>query len=471
MYIPELETVDEDFITFMQKWNIPGGSAALVKDGRLVYSRAFGYAESNITTKPSHLFRIASLSKPITSIAVMKLIQEGKLHMEDEIFGTKGILNDSIYLNIPDPRVLQITLKELLQHSGGWDRETSPLGDPMFNPDGIAQAMNIAAPADQISIIRYVLQKSLDFTPGTAYAYSNFGYNVLGRVIEKVTGELYEEYVKNNILYPLQIFDLDLAKNYYEERNENEVQYYLDPLNSPLMLSSDSQDWNPSACGGFNIEAMDAHGGWLASASSLARLLTAVDGFESQPDILNKDILLLMSSPSATNPSYANGWFVNSQGNWWHTGSLPGTSAMLARLNNGIIWVILFNKRSDEINYFSELDQLMWTALSKIKVWPDHDLFSTIQTGISAGISPVHIDVFPNPALHFSTITFKLTQTSKVKIEIFNEYGISMAKITDAIYSEGEHQFLWDCIGLNKGIYICKIQIGEFPTIKKIIVN
>jgi CubicO group peptidase (beta-lactamase class C family) len=209
MYIPELETVDEDFITFMQKWNIPGGSAALVKDGRLVYSRAFGYAESNITTKPSHLFRIASLSKPITSIAVMKLIQEGKLHMEDEIFGTKGILNDSIYLNIPDPRVLQITLKELLQHSGGWDRETSPLGDPMFNPDGIAQAMNIAAPADQISIIRYVLQKSLDFTPGTAYAYSNFGYNVLGRVIEKVTGELYEEYVKNNILYPLQIFDLD----------------------------------------------------------------------------------------------------------------------------------------------------------------------------------------------------------------------------------------------------------------------
>jgi hypothetical protein len=195
-----------------------------------------------------------------------------------------------------------------------------------------------------------------------------------------------------------------------------------------------------------------------------------VDGFESKPDLLTKDMISLMTSCSSTNASYANGWFVNLQGNWWHTGSLPGTSAMMARLNNEINWVILFNKRSEDPNYFPDLDQLMWTALGKIKTWPGHDLFSSIQTGI---IDPIaeQLEIFPNPAVYSSTIAFKITQPSRVVIRIYNSLGNEITKTIETIYPPGQQEYVWDCKNISRGIYICKIQIDNSIAYKKIILE
>ena len=137
----------------------------------------------------------------------------------------------------------------------------------------------------------------------------------------------------------------------------------------------------PWPYGGFNIEAMDAHGGWIASASDLARLLVAVDGFDTKLDILNQASIQLMITPSTANSGYGMGWTVNPWGNWWHIGDLPGTSSILVRTSNGLGWAVLFNTRpSNSQGFIVQMDNMVWEAIKGIDNWPTHDLFEQATT-------------------------------------------------------------------------------------------
>ena len=93
-----LPGLDKEVKAFMKRWHIPGGSLALVKDGHLLYTQAYGKADTDIPAQPYHLFRIASLSKPITALAILKLQEQGKLKLTDKVFGPKGILYPRICL-------------------------------------------------------------------------------------------------------------------------------------------------------------------------------------------------------------------------------------------------------------------------------------------------------------------------------------------------------------------------------------
>jgi len=367
---------DKEVKAFMKRWQIPGGTLALVKDGQLLYTQAYGQADTGIPTQPTHLFRIASLSKPITSLAILKLKEQGKLKLTDKVFGPKGILNTPEYA-FTDPRVKKITVRHLLEHRAGWNRTTNIHGDPMFNAVYIAHIMNVPAPADAKTIIRYVLSKRLDFSPGTKFAYSNIGYAVLGRVIEQLSGLTYEQYVQENILQPIGITDMRLAHNYYNDKTPGEVKYYEEEDSEPVPDIKDEHQLVPFPYGGFNIEAMDANGGWLASAPDLAKLLVAIDGLSNKPDILSPTELAQMFKPGGHNRIYALGWMVNRYGSAWHTGSLPGSSTLMARLPDGAAWVVLFNGRHDSPIYFSDLDDLMWRALHRVRNLPIQDLFTS----------------------------------------------------------------------------------------------
>jgi len=371
-----LPGLDKEVQRFMKRWEIPGGSLALVKDGQLLYTKAYGQADNDIPTQPYHLFRIASLSKPITAMAILKLQEQGKLKLNDKVFGPKGILNTAEY-TFTDKRVKDITVRHLLQHRGGWNRDTNINGDPMFNPVYIAHLMGVPAPASAKTIIRYVLKKQLDFSPGKRFAYSNIGYTVLGRVIEQLSGLSYEQYVQENILQPAGITDMRLAHNYYNDRIPDEVKYYEEADTPPMPDIKDGQHLVSWPYGGFNIEAMDAHGGWLASAPDLAKLLVAIDGLGNKPDILSPAEIAQMFKPDRQNRTYALGWMVNRYGSAWHTGSLPGSSTLMARLPDGAAWVILFNGRHDSPIYFSDLDALMWRALHRVRNLPSQDLFNS----------------------------------------------------------------------------------------------
>jgi N-acyl-D-amino-acid deacylase len=96
----------------------------------------------------------------------------------------------------------------------------------MFYPVQIAKSLGVASPASPTDIIRFMLTRPLDFDPGSRYWYSNFGYCVLGRIIEKVSGTSYEEFVRKEIFRPLGIEDVVLGKSLLSQRASREVRYY-----------------------------------------------------------------------------------------------------------------------------------------------------------------------------------------------------------------------------------------------------
>src|SRR5262245_43570733 len=189
------EAFDQEMERFMSARMVPGAALAVVKDRRLVYARGYGGADREKQEKvsPESLFRIASISKPFTAVAALKLTQAGRLDLDRSVVGLVGIEPSVREHKQIDKRLKQVTVRHCLHHTGGWDRNVS--GDPMFRSVEIARATGVAPPASQNDIIAYMLGQPLDFDPGTRYAYSNFGYCLLGRVIEKVAETKYSDFV------------------------------------------------------------------------------------------------------------------------------------------------------------------------------------------------------------------------------------------------------------------------------------
>ena len=175
---------------FMQDRAVPGGALAVVKDGRLVHARGYGWADRDRQdpVNPTSLFRIASVSKPITAIAILQLAGRGRLDLNARVFGLLQLESRIPKGRTLDERWKRVTVRQLLQHTGGWDRDRS--FDPMFRPGPIAESLGEPAPASAGAVIRYMLGQPLDFDPGTRHAYSNFGYCLLGRVIEQISGQV-----------------------------------------------------------------------------------------------------------------------------------------------------------------------------------------------------------------------------------------------------------------------------------------
>ncbi len=225
-FYPALQSFDEAVTGFMKRHEIPGGALAVLQDGRLLYARGYGFAdrERKTVVQPTSLFRLASVSKPITAVAIMTLVEKKKLELDAKVL---ELLKLEPFLKADqqeDPRIRNITVRHLLQHSAGWNRDKS--GDIMFKHFQIAKDMGIPSPPDHTSLIRWGLGQPLDTEPGKAYAYSNFGFCILGRVIEKVSGMTYEDYVRLNVLAPMGITGMRIGAGHLSERAENEVCYY-----------------------------------------------------------------------------------------------------------------------------------------------------------------------------------------------------------------------------------------------------
>jgi CubicO group peptidase (beta-lactamase class C family) len=377
------EAFDDTVNSFMKARKIPGGALAVIKDRRLVYARGYGWAdvEKKEAPRPDSLFRIASISKPFTAVAVLKLVAAGRLLMDAPAF---DILQwEPLPGKKPDPRLHRITVRHLLHHTGGWDRDKS--GDPMFMSEKIARANGEPPPANPHAIIRYMLGQPLDFDPGARYAYSNFGYCVLGRIIEKVGGLGYAPFVQQAVLAPIGIRRMRLGLSRAGGRAEGEVKYYMPEQ------GSDSGETRTEPYTGFCLEALDSHGGWLASAVDLVRFAAALDD-PARVSWLAPAARLLLCEPPAPPVSrkadgslepayYACGWQVRPVGrdgraNSWHNGSLPGTFTLLVRRYDGLAWAALFNQRSSDPKLpDGEIDGALHQAADAVAEWPGHDLF------------------------------------------------------------------------------------------------
>ncbi|WP_430822484.1 serine hydrolase domain-containing protein [Carboxylicivirga sp. N1Y90] len=370
----EFAYLEKQVNRFIRREHLAGASVAIAKDGELLYAKGFGYAdkENMHLVEPHHLFRVASVSKLVTAVGVMKMIEDGQLTLDSKVFGQSGILNDSIYLNYIDKRVTDITVRHLLEHSGGW---TTRWGDQMFMPTIIARSLKKSLPVDESDIIRFVLSKRLHFTPGQSSYYSNLGYMVLGQVISKVSGLDYEKYIQTNVLYPLGIFDMQLGGSHLNERVESEVKYYEPEQTFYVDDYTGTGEQVLRTYGGNDMHTLGAAGGWIASSTDLMKLLLSIDGFESYPDVLDEESIETMSTPIRLGYSPL-GWRRIKKDAWYRTGTLAGTSALMVRKNDGISYVVLVNTGSWKGPALAnDISKVMERGLRKVTDWPEYNLF------------------------------------------------------------------------------------------------
>ncbi len=336
----EAEAIGEIAREFMKKYEVPGLSVAFAGPGGMSHAVAFGMADAEREEKltPDHLFRIASIAKPLTAVTVYKLIEERKLGADDRIFGREGILGLNGARKLPEG-VEEITVHHLLTHTcGGWGNQGR---DPMFRHPEMDHRELIAAT---------LREQALEHAPGEHYSYSNFGYCLLGRVIEKISGKGYEDQVRKALLEPCGIKDMKIAGNTLKDRAKGEVIYYGRGGEDPY---------------GMNVRRMDAHGGWLAAPRDIVRIfLRSCGGGDS---LLGEESVRRMTTSTKANPGYASGWAVNDAGHRWHSGSLPGTSTIAVRTAGGLCWAGFANSRSGDVN--AALDGMMWRMAKAVPAW------------------------------------------------------------------------------------------------------
>jgi CubicO group peptidase (beta-lactamase class C family) len=366
--------IEKEANDFLQQWNLAGMTMSIVKDGKLVYAHGFGYSdvEARQQVSPGYLFRVASVSKLITAVAIMKLVEKKVINLDSKVFGPKALLKDPIFNSAVDKRLYNITIRQLLAHTGGW---SSHYGDPAFNSLIVLERTGEKGAATIESYCRFVATRKLHFEPGTRSSYSNMGYMFLGKVISAVTGRKYEDFVRKEVLIPAGIFDMHVGRSYLSDKRINEVKYY-ESEESPMIPAYDgSGRMVPKPYGGNPIELLGPAGGWIASSMELAKLMVLIDGFRTVPDMFPHSLISQMVDEDELRGPL--GWkVVKKNGDWIRTGSMAGTSAIMKRQSNGFSWVVIINSSSWKgprlpayINY------MMGKIEKKITNWPKTDLF------------------------------------------------------------------------------------------------
>src|SRR6266542_3986937 len=206
-------------------------------------------------------------------------------------------------------------------------------------------------------LVGWVLDnRPLKNDPGKAYEYLNFGFCVLGRVIEKVSGKGYEDFVKQAVLSRCGISRMQIGAETQAAKAPHEVTYYG---SSPYSLLT---------------HRMDAHGGWIATPIDLLRLMVRVDGFTAKADILSPVDEASMDTGSSVKPGYALGWIIEPTDRA-HNGAMDGTMGFLVRRNDGISYAVLVNTRPAGDSSAWGLKGVIDGFIGSVSSWPGYDLF------------------------------------------------------------------------------------------------
>ncbi len=379
---PQLAALDAFVDAFVRDQQVPGAALAVTYQSRLVYARGFGYADAarKQPVRATDLFRIASISKAITATAIMQLIERRLLTIDAKVWEVLQLAEPT------DTRWKSVTMAQLMNHTAGWDHEKF---DIMFNDQHIAKALKILLPIGTQHIIQYMLTQRLHFDPGSQWGYSNFGYCLLGRVIERIAQMPYERYVQQQVFAPLGIRRMRLGKTLASEKAATEVTYFDDePLKVAAVVGNIGQPVD-LPYGSWSHENMDANGGWVGSAIDLVRFAAAFDNPKAYPILNERSIQAMFEDPGGAagevvDGSYVGlGWFVWPSDSYAHhamtssNGLRAGIATYLMRRRDGVNWAVLFNKRSDPdgkpLSY--KFRDASAEAFNAVKRWPGGDLF------------------------------------------------------------------------------------------------
>ena len=380
----DLEGMDRAIENFRRRWGLKGLSLAVMRNDSLLFAKGYGWAdeEAGEEMTPGNILRMASVSKLITATGIMKLQEEGKLTLGDTVFGPDGILCDSSFTKAIGRKknYFQITVEDLLRHKGGF---TCAYGDPMFSTRDIMRQFRLEDAPDQHTLVECMLKRPLGYAPGSWQRYSNFGYLLLSMVIEKVSGQTYEDYIKENILWPAGCLDMHIAGNYYEEKYPNEVKYYMHAGSEPCEEYNLSGNLVEKCYGGNNITGLSGAGAWCGSPAELCRFVAAIDGRPHIPDIISRESVEAMTE--YFNPeTFSLGWNdTRPDGEWTRTGTFSGTSALVKCYPDGECWVMITNTSTWRgpglARYSSALFKKCRERYSPLL--PERDMFSAVPSG------------------------------------------------------------------------------------------
>ena len=313
----DLALIEKKARDYLQTNDVEGVSIAISRNEKLVYAAGFGRAdvEAGTPVGPMHRFRVASVSKPVTRAAVLRLMQATSLNPDSRVFGAGSVLGGSHPTPAGNPKIDGITVQHLIDHAGGWVNvnKGGTKSDPMFDYAGTGHS----------GLITWTLANyPLGFDPGTDDSYSNFGYSLLGRVIEARTGKTYEAYVRDTLLKPAGAAGMVIGGDKEADRKANEVKYY-----------------GAGAYSSVKPQRFDSHGGWIATPIDLLRFLRHED---------------VLPTP------------------YWHNGMMGGTKAVLSRRNDGIAYAVTSNSSKGGTD---QLDAMLKEIVDGVSTWPNHDLF------------------------------------------------------------------------------------------------
>ena len=353
--IAELEGMDRKVEAYLRKWWMKGASLAIMRNDSLLYAKGYGWADEEKEQKmePGNILRMASVSKLITAAGIMVLQDKGMLSIKDTVFGPTGILNDTIY-KFRDRNYKKITVEHLLRHQAGFRR------DPLFSSRDVMHQLKLDHAPSAEDYIGLVMRQSLRFKPGSWQKYSNFGYLLLSRIIEKVSGMPYEKFIQKEVLQKAGCYDMHIAGIYYEDKRKNEVRYYTNEGEGKYIEEYNRSGRTVERCyGGNDITLLSGAGAWCGSPVELARFVASIDGRDEVPDIISKEAVRQMTE-YMDKDTYSLGWNdTNPRKGWSRTETLSGTSALAKYFPDGQCWIMITNtstwKGPSQTKYTEEL--------------------------------------------------------------------------------------------------------------------
>ena len=387
--VPDLAILDQTMFDFMDEYEVPASQLAVTWQGRLVYSRAFSNNEE-VPPDTDTLFRIGSVSKPITSTLIHRAHQDGLLSVDDTI---------DQYLDMrqfngaspADSRLPGVTIRNLLEHLGGLGGGTDYGFDPLSNDHAVAQASGDGFPVLRSQILKYMNGVSLINEPGETYVYANFGFFLLGQILESATGMPYGAYA-DSVFNPIGIWRARQSRSQFERRFSNEIKYPLDRHRTSVL--DNSGEMLPLAYGALNSENRAAPGGWLSTATDLARWLVNLQNPQAPDAILNEQTTAMMFGLPENYPGdytlgdyyYGSGWQLRDYGGgnrtFWHSGSYVSAESQVVSYQSGLAWTVIFNTRiqGQAGQLLSEFASVFAPVVTGISQFPTHDLFDSLLT-------------------------------------------------------------------------------------------
>jgi D-alanyl-D-alanine carboxypeptidase len=295
-------------------------SVAVVFQGQVIHTFAASSAKSSRPANVDTNFRIASVSKIVTAEAVMKLVDQGLLQLDEPIV---GLIADTIGLTLFDERTRNITIRQLLSHTSGISNFLKIFFEAGFY--------------DQMGMLTDTLGQPLATEPGSTFKYSNVNFVLLGKAIELATGISYQDAVKELVLNPLGLNSFRMVST-----------YEFGPSDALHAVSGNRT----------YMEQLGPAGAWVATATDVAKMIASINARSPSPHVLSNESMKLMitpATPQGVTPlwDYGLGLRLFASGEWGHSGSIENVHAMAIHRPDGLSVSVLVNgskpKETDDL--------------------------------------------------------------------------------------------------------------------------